>query len=120
MRRAPDGTFTHLCRADDLLNLGGYKVYPREIESVVRGADGVQDCVVVGGRDADGLEQAVAYLVAGPGFDTAVVRRTVIAAIRGGLAVYKRPARLEFLDKLPTTSTGKLAAFELRKAAGQP
>ncbi|MFC4507904.1 MULTISPECIES: AMP-binding protein [Streptomyces] len=120
VRRAPDGTFTHLCRADDLLNLGGYKVYPREIESVVRGADGVQDCVVVGGRDADGLEQAVAYLVAGPGFDTAVVRRTVIAAIRGGLAVYKRPARLEFLDKLPTTSTGKLAAFELRKAAGQP
>ncbi|MFF3356712.1 AMP-binding protein [Streptomyces sp. NPDC002917] len=120
VRRAPDGTFTHLCRADDLLNLGGYKVYPREIESVIRGADGVQDCVVIGGRDADGLEQAVAYLVARPGLDTAVVRRTVIAAIRGGLVAYKRPARLEFLDELPTTSTGKLAAFELRKAAGQP
>ncbi|GAA4947924.1 benzoate-CoA ligase family protein [Yinghuangia aomiensis] len=117
VRRAPDGTFTHLCRIDDLLNLGGYKVYPREIESVIRGADGVQDCVVVGSRDADGLEEAVAYLVAAPGLDAAVVRRTVMAAIRGGLAVYKRPARLEFLDELPTTSTGKLAAFELRKAA---
>ncbi|MEV6397361.1 AMP-binding protein [Streptomyces sp. NPDC051907] len=120
VRRAPDGTFTHLCRADDLLNLGGYKVVPSEIESVVRDAEGVQDCVVVGGRDADGLEQAVAYLVARPGFDTAVVRRTVTATIRGGLAAHKRPARLEFLDKLPTTSTGKLAAFELRKAAAQP
>lgn len=120
VRRAPDGTFTHLCRADDLLNLGGYKVVPSEIESVIRGAEGVQECVVVGGRDADGLEQAVAYLVARPGFDTAVVRRAVIAAIRGGLAAYKRPARLEFLDELPTTSTGKLAAFELRKAAAQP
>ncbi|MFE7132466.1 AMP-binding protein [Streptomyces sp. NPDC057638] len=120
VRRAPDGTFTHLCRADDLLNLGGYKVYPREIESVVRDAEGVQDCVVVGGRDADGLEQAVAYLVARPGCDPAVVRRAVITAIRGGLAAYKRPARLEFRAELPTTSTGKLAAFELRKAAGQP
>ncbi|MDT0453780.1 AMP-binding protein [Streptomyces hesseae] len=120
VRRAPDGTFTHLCRADDLLNLGGYKVYPREIESVIRGADGVQDCVVVGGRDADGLEQAVAYLVARPGSDEAMVRRAVIAAIRGGLAAYKRPARLELLNELPTTSTGKLAAFELRKAAAQP
>ncbi|MFF7097768.1 AMP-binding protein [Streptomyces rubradiris] len=120
VRRAPDGTFTYLCRADDLLNLGGYKVVPREIESVIRGVEGVQDCAVVGGRDADGLEQAVAYLVARPGSDTAVVRRAVIAAIRGGLAAYKRPARLEFLDELPTTSTGKLAAFELRKAAAQP
>ncbi|MET9661660.1 AMP-binding protein [Streptomyces sp. NPDC006510] len=117
--RAPDGTFIHLCRADDVLNLGGYKVVPSEIESVVRSVDGVQDCVVVGGLDADGLEQAVAYLVAGPGSEVAVVRRAVLAAIRGGLAAYKRPARLEFLNQLPTTSTGKVAAFELRKAASR-
>ncbi|MFI6689375.1 AMP-binding protein [Streptomyces sp. NPDC050485] len=120
VRRAPHGTFTHLCRVDDVLNLGGYKVVPSEIEGVLRHVEGVQDCVVVGGRDADGLEQAVAYLVAQPGSDEAVVRRAVTAAIRGGLATYKRPARLEFLDELPTTSTGKLAAFELRKAAAQP
>lgn len=119
VRRAPDGQFTHLCRADDVLNLGGYKVVPSEIESVVRGVDGVQDCVVVGSLDADGLEQAVAYLVAGPGSEVAAVRRAVLAAIRGGLAAYKRPARLEFLDQLPTTSTGKVAAFELKKAASR-
>ncbi|MEU5159637.1 AMP-binding protein [Streptomyces sp. NPDC020875] len=120
VRRAPDGTFTHLCRTDDLLNLGGYKVAPGEIENVIRSAEGIQDCAVVGGRDADGLEQAVAYLVARPGCDEAVVRRAVIAAIRSALAAHKRPARLEFLAGLPTTSTGKLAAFALRKAAGQP
>ncbi|MFJ5071565.1 AMP-binding protein [Kitasatospora sp. NPDC088556] len=120
VRRDPGGTFTHLCRADDLLNLGGYKVVPSEIENVIRGAEGVQDCVVVGGRDADGLEQAVAYLVARPGSDEAVVRRAVTSAIRDRLAVFKRPARLEFLGQLPTTSTGKVAAFELRKAAARP
>jgi acyl carrier protein len=120
VRRAPDGTFTHLCRVDDVLNLGGYKVVPSEIEGVLREVEGVQDCVVVGSRDADGLEQAVAYLVVRPESDKAVVRRAVFAAIRGGLAAYKRPARLEFLDELPTTSTGKVAAFELRKAAARP
>ncbi|MEE1823772.1 AMP-binding protein [Streptomyces sp. BE20] len=120
VRRAPDGTFTHLCRADDLLNLGGHKVAPSEIENVIRGAHEVQDCVVVGARDADGLEQAVAYLVARPGSGEAAVRRAVSAAIRGHLAAHKRPARLEFLAELPTTSTGKLAAFELRKAAARP
>ncbi|MFJ5819327.1 AMP-binding protein [Streptomyces sp. NPDC093108] len=120
VRRAPDGTFTHLCRADDVLNLGGYKVAPSEIESVVRDVDGIQDCVVVGSRDADDLEVAVAYLVARTGSDEAAVRRAVTAAIRGGLAAYKRPARLEFLDQLPTTSTGKVATFELRKAATRP
>ncbi|MFE6977139.1 AMP-binding protein [Streptomyces sp. NPDC057682] len=119
VRRAPDGTFTHLCRADDVLNLGGHKVVPSEIESVVRGVDGVADCVVVGGRDADGLEHAVAYLVARPGSDEAVVRRAAAAAIRAGLAAFKRPARLEFRDELPTTSTGKVAVFELRKAAAR-
>jgi acyl-coenzyme A synthetase/AMP-(fatty) acid ligase len=103
-----------------VLNLGGYKVVPSEIESVLRSTEGVQDCVVVGALDSDGLEQAVAYLVARPGSGKAVVRRSVLAAIRGGLAAYKRPARLEFLDELPTTSTGKLAAFKLRTAAGQP
>ncbi|WP_236726403.1 AMP-binding protein [Streptomyces sp. NBRC 110465] len=119
VRRAPDGTFTHLCRTDDLLNLGGHKVVPREIESVIRAAEGVQDCVVVGGRDADSLEQAVAYLVARPGVGEAEVRRATLTAVRSGLAAYKRPARLEILDALPTTSTGKLAVAELRKAAGQ-
>ncbi|MFC8125938.1 AMP-binding protein [Streptomyces sp. NPDC057302] len=118
--RAEDGTFTHLCRTDDLLNLGGYKVVPGEIETVLRAVDGVEECVVAGGRDADGLEQAVAFLVARPGVDAAVVRRAVLAAIRGRLAAFRRPARLEFLDKLPTTSTGKLAVGELRKAATQP
>ena len=67
----------------------------------------------------DGLEQAVAYVVARSGCGEAKVRRAVNYAIRGGLAAYKRPARLESRDELPTTSTGKLAACELRKASAQ-
>ncbi|CAO0834539.1 2-succinylbenzoate--CoA ligase [Streptomyces microflavus] len=49
VRREADGTLTHLCRADDILNLGGYKVPPAEIEAVLRTVAGIRDCAVVGG-----------------------------------------------------------------------
>ncbi|WP_234308062.1 AMP-binding protein [Streptomyces sp. NBRC 110035] len=119
VRRTAEGAFTYLCRADDLLNLGGYKVVPSEIEAVVRRVDGVRECAVVGSTDDNGLEQAVLYLVAAAEADQAQVRRAVLAVIRTNLAPHKRPACLEFLEKLPVTSTGKLAAYQLREQAAQ-
>jgi acyl carrier protein len=119
VRFTADGGFEHLCRADDLLNLGGYKVAPAEIEVVARGVNGVKDCVVVGTADSNGLEIAVLYLVAQPDAESTKVRQAVLAAFRSGLAPFKRPARIELMDALPVTSTGKVAAFKLRKHAGQ-
>ncbi|AYN35320.1 o-succinylbenzoate--CoA ligase [Streptomyces albus] len=117
VRRDPDGGLTHLCRVDDVLNLGGYKVPPAEIEAVMREVDGVRDCAVVAARDADGLESAVAFLVPERAGDHEAVRRAVRSRIRSGLASYKRPARLEFVEALPTTTTGKVAAHRLREQA---
>ncbi|HET9381391.1 MAG TPA: AMP-binding protein [Streptomyces sp.] len=116
VRRDADGGLTHLCRVDDVLNLGGYKVAPAEIEAVVRDADGVRDCAVVASVDDDGLECAVAFLVTDDA-DHDTVRRAVRSRIRSGLAPYKRPARMEFVDALPTTTTGKVAAYRLREQA---
>lgn len=115
VRRTEDGGLQHLCRADDILNLGGYKVAPDQIEKVIRDVEGVVDCSVVGGPDASGLEQAVAFVVPAPGVDQERVRKAVRAAVRGGLETYKRPARTEFVDVLPATATGKLARFLLRE-----
>ena len=120
VRRTPDGAVEHLCRADDVLNLGGYKVMPAEIEDVVRANEGVIDCRVVGGTDANGLEQAVVYAVADRGADTSRLRKAIMTSIRRKLAVYKRPSRVEFLEELPLTSTGKGAAHKLRERMVQP
>lgn len=119
--RDADGAIVHRCRSDDLLNLGGYKVPPGEIEAVVRAVDGVRECAVVGTRDRNDLEQAVLYVVADPDSvgGTGALRRSINSAIRSRLTPYKRPARMEFLDRLPVTSTGKLAAYQLRKRAVQ-
>lgn len=118
--RTADGGLRYLCRADDLLNLGGFKVSPKEIEAVVRKASGVADCAVVGSVNDQGLEQAIAYAVPSAGVSADELRRDVVRSLRQHLAPFKRPARVEVLDALPVTSTGKVARFALRSAAGQP
>ncbi|UKW33479.1 class I adenylate-forming enzyme family protein [Streptomyces sp. TYQ1024] len=117
--RTPDGDLHHVGRADDMLLLGGYRIAPAEIERVVRGVAGVADCAVVGDTDRDGLEQATVYVVARePVSSPEGVRRAVHAALRDGLASYKRPSRVEVIDGLPVTANGKLARFRLRGRAG--
>ncbi|MET4647816.1 AMP-binding protein [Streptomyces sp. NBC_01550] len=119
VRRDDAGELWYLCRADDLLNMGGYKVAPGEIEAVVREADEVAECAVVAVSDENGLDQAVAYAVPVPGADPSVVRKAILALLRTRLAAFKRPARVEVIDVLPTTSTGKLARNRLRESAGR-
>ena len=114
--RTADGDFRHVCRADDLLNLGGFKVAPAEIELVLRGIEDVADCAVVAGKGPSGLELAVAYLVPREGVDPQVLRKDVNRTFREMLPPYKRPSRIEVVPALPTTSTGKLARFQLREA----
>ncbi|MEW2082475.1 AMP-binding protein [Streptomyces sp. NPDC005283] len=119
VRRTEEGEIWHLCRADDVLNLGGYKVAPGEIETVVRETDEVAECAVVASADEHGLEQAVAYAVPVAGADHATVRKAILLSIRKRLAPFKRPSRVEVIDVLPVTSTGKLARHELRESAGR-
>jgi acyl-coenzyme A synthetase/AMP-(fatty) acid ligase len=119
VRRTEDGDIDHLCRADDVLNLGGYKVAPAEIEAVVSAAGKVAECVVVAAQDENGLEHAVAYAVPEAGEDPAAVRRGILVALRTQLAPFKRPARVELIDRLPVTSTGKLARHQLRETVGR-
>ncbi|MEU7768853.1 AMP-binding protein [Nocardia sp. NPDC049190] len=114
VRRSRGGSISYLGRVDDFLNLGGYKVAPAEIESVVRTVLGVRDCAVVAVEDRHGLAQAVAFVVANREFEPNAVRRAVIASLRAELASFKRPGRVEMVDALPTTWTGKLARNRLR------
>ncbi|MFI1918370.1 class I adenylate-forming enzyme family protein [Nocardia sp. NPDC020380] len=115
--RDAHGDLHYLCRADDLLNLGGFKVAPQEIEAVLRATPGVTDCAVVARRDSDGLERALAHVVAAPGWEADAVRTAIRAAFKESLAPYKRPYRIEVHDRLPVTSVGKLARFRLRGGA---
>ncbi len=110
-----DGYYWHCGRSDDMLKVGGIYVSPVEVESTLMRHDAVLECAVVGIEDADGLVKPLAYVklnegVAG-GAETA---RDLISHCADNMAKYKRPRRVEFVDELPKTATGKIQRFKLR------
>lgn len=111
----PDGTVTLVGRGTSVINTGGEKVFPEEVEQVIRMLPGVYDCVVVGLPDTR-FGQRVAAVVEprGEGLDPAAVS----AAVREHLAGYKVPREV-VLAPVPRAPNGKLmfdAARELFRA----
>lgn len=102
------GEVGYLCRADDVLTVGGQRIPPGDVEKVLRTVPGLTDCAVVAGTGALGLQEIHAYVV-GP----ADLPDRITAAMRSQPAQL-RPGRVTVVDALPTTSTGKLARFQLR------
>lgn len=109
-----DGYLFLVGRADDVINRGGEKIYPKEVEDAVLGEPGV-DAVAVVGADHDVLGHVpVAYLVAGgvrgPADEqlaAAVVGRVQERCSRL-LSRPKRPVAYHVVERLPQGSTGKV------------
>ena len=111
--RSVDGYWTFLGRNNDMIKAGGIWVSPAEVEGVLVEQPNVLEAAVVGGRDAQGLEVTVAFVVprSGHQVDTAAVE----AHCRDRMAGFKRPRRIEVVDGLPKTPTGKIQRFALRE-----
>lgn len=113
--RDADGYFTYAGRGDDLLKVGGIFVAPVEVEGVILEHPGVLECVVVGYEDADRLVKAKAVVVARPGVERgAALGDAIVAHVRGRLAHYKVPRRVEFVDELPRSDRGKVLRREVK------
>jgi malonyl-CoA/methylmalonyl-CoA synthetase len=105
-----DGYFRIVGRLKELIISGGYNVYPREVEDVLRGHPSVTDAAVVGVPHPDWGEQVVAY-VEGSGSD---VELLAFAADR--LAPYKRPKQIRFVEQLPRNALGKVVKDQLKES----
>jgi benzoate-CoA ligase family protein len=112
-RRSVDGYWTFLGRNNDMIKAGGIWVSPAEVEGVLVEHPDVLEAAVVGGRDPDGLEVTVAFLVPRAGRD--IDPAGIDAHCRGRMASFKRPRRIEVVDQLPKTPTGKVRRFALRE-----
>lgn len=108
--RDTEGYYTCMGRATDLLKAGGIWVSPTEVEDRLLGHDAIAECAVVGQEDADGLVKPVAVVVT----RAAVTPQELDAWCREGLAPFKRPRRVYFVDELPKTATGKMQRFKVR------
>jgi fatty-acyl-CoA synthase len=100
-----DGSINLLGRGSQVINTGGEKVFPEEVEEAVKRVPGVQDCLVVG-IDDDKFGQAVTAIasrVEGSDVDEA----TVIADVKTQLAGFKAPKRVVFVTQVPRAPNGK-------------
>ena len=109
-------------RIKDLIIVSGFNVYPSEVEDVVRDVRGVAEAAVIGVHDDVSGEAVVAYVVA-PDADPETVVADVRRHCETRLARFKRPSRVEVVDELPLTVTGKvqkgrLRGLERRRALG--
>ena len=102
---AADGQIILLGRGSNVINTGGEKVYPEEVEEAVKRVEGILDCLVVG-VDDDKFGQAVTAVVStveGAEVDEA----TVIADVKTQLAGFKAPRRVVFVPQIPRAPNGK-------------
>jgi len=109
------GYYACLGRTGDMLKVSGMWVSPAEVEQRLLAHPSVTQAIVVAGRDGDGLEKPVAYVVLRPGAPAA--EDELIQFCRDGLSGFKRPRRVVFTDGYPTTATGKVRRVELRQMA---
>jgi fatty-acyl-CoA synthase len=120
-RIEPDGSITLLGRGTSVINTGGEKVHPEEVEEVLKALSSVIDAIVVGIPD-DRLGQVVGAVVQmAPGAE--VSGTDLVAAVRDKLAGYKAPRRVAFVEQIPRAPNGKAdlaRARDLARSADPP
>jgi len=113
----PDGFAYIVDRKKDMVNIGGMKVYPREVEEVLFQHSAVADAAAVGAPDPEHGEVVVAFVVKKPG--STVTEEELIAFVKERIAHYKAPRRIEFRDALPRTGVQKVLRRVLREEAAK-
>jgi non-ribosomal peptide synthetase component E (peptide arylation enzyme) len=111
----PDNAYLRFVdRAGDVVNRGGMKVAPAEVEALLATHPGVADVAVIGYPDPVLGERVCAVVVPRPG--AAVTLDDVVGFLRDQqIASYKLPERLEVVDALPRNPVGKVLKRELRE-----
>ena len=109
---AEDGSLILLGRGSQVINSGGEKVFPEEVEEAAKRVAGVHDCLVVGIPD-EKFGQAVTAVVSLADGAT-VSEADVIAGVKQQLAGYKAPRRVVFVAQVPRAPNGKA---DYKKAA---
>ena len=111
-----DGYIWYEGRADDVIIAAGYRIGPFEVESVCLEHPAVQEAAVVAAPDDLRGNVVKAFVVAAAGYDaTEELADEIKAFVRGKLSAYAYPRRIEFVDELPKTLTGKIRRIELRQ-----
>jgi fatty-acyl-CoA synthase len=108
-----DGTLRVLGRGSVCINTGGEKVFPEEVEEVLKRHDSVLDAAVVGVPDEKWGEAVTAVVEGEPGAELS--EDEIIKHVKANLAAFKAPKRVVFVDSIGRSPAGKLDYPGLRE-----
>lgn len=107
-----DGYIYLLGREKEMINVGGKKVSPMEVEDAII-ALGVKDCVCVPMEDKQGIlgEVVMCYIPRGA---TTLTFEEIANTLASKLEIYKRPVAYDWIDKIPMTPSGKKQRLKIK------
>ncbi|MGF2615283.1 fatty acid--CoA ligase family protein [Rossellomorea vietnamensis] len=111
-----EGYFTIVDRKKDMIIVGGYNVYPREVEEVLYSHPEVVEVAVIGLPDPEMGEAVKCFVVKK---NSELTEQELIAYCSEHLAKYKLPSSIEFLEELPKNTTGKILRRALKQQVVQ-
>ncbi len=115
------GLFHFASRADDVILSAGYRIGPFEIENVLISHPAVAEVAVVGTPDELRGEAVTAYVVPAAPLDASEALSTELQQlVKSRLASHLYPRRVEFVDSLPRTPSGKVQRNRLRELWSGP
>ncbi|CAH6793019.1 acyl-coenzyme A synthetase ACSM3, mitochondrial [Phodopus roborovskii] len=117
-----DGYFWFVARSDDIILSSGYRIGPFEVESALIEHPSIAESAVVSSPDPIRGEVVKAFIVLNPdykSYDQEKLKKEIQEHVKRTTAPYKYPRKVEFIEELPKTVSGKVKRNELRKKEWQ-
>lgn len=114
--RHPNGYFQYQSRSDDMIISSGYNIAAPEVENAILTHPSVAETAVIGIPDDERGMVVTAYVVVREGFAPGdELAKEIQDHVKATIAPYKYPRKINFVDALPKTTTGKLQRFRLKR-----
>ncbi|KKB42196.1 acyl-CoA synthetase MbcS [Bacillus thermotolerans] len=117
-KKDEDGYYWFEGRSDDIIVSSGYTIGPFEVEDALVKHPYVKECAVIASPDEIRGHVVKAFVVLQEGIDPQERKlvRTLQDHVKNLTAPYKYPRKIEFVETLPKTNSGKIRRIELREA----
>ena len=118
-RTDEDGYFFLVDRLKRMINVGGYKVWPAEVEAMLYGHPAIQEAVIISRKDPRRGEAVKAVVVLRPSHRGTVDEDQLVRWAKDNMAAYKVPSSFEIAESLPKSATGKIMWRVLQEQESQ-
>jgi len=107
VEKVDERSFKFVSRKTEMINVGGYKINPNEVEEVIKQIDGIIDVQVTARQNRLTGNILVAKIVSAPGISKELLEKKILEHVSRTLQRWKIPRIFQFVDKVEITRTGK-------------